>query len=269
MPAQVHPTAVVSPEATLADGCTVGPFAVLEGRVTLGPGVVVGPHCHLIGELHVGAGCRFHAGCVIGDAPQHLGYKGEPTRTVIGERCVFREHVTVHRGMPGGETRLGSDCFLMAGSHVAHDCRVGDAVVLANCALLGGHVTVGDRAFLSGNTAVHQLCRVGRLAMLGGTSCVTQDLPPFWIAQGGINRCRGVNVVGMRRAGVSQKEIMAVRKAYRLINRAGRTIPDALAELEAESGHLPAVAELAAFFRSTKRGVVTSRMVGDEVKDEG
>lgn len=268
MPAQVHPTAVVSPEAVLGDNCTVGPFAVLDGRVTLGAGVVVGPHCHLLGELHVGAGCRFHAGCVIGDFPQHLGYTGEPTRTVIGERCVFREHVTVHRAMPGGETRLGSDSFLMAGAHVAHDCRVGDGVVLANCALLGGHVTVGDRAFLSGNTAVHQFCRVGRLAMLGGTSAVTQDLPPFWVAQGGVNRARGVNVVGMRRAGVSREEITAIRKAYRLINLAGRTVPDALTEVEATHGHLPAVAELAAFCRATKRGVVTARMAGDEAASE-
>ncbi len=268
MPAQVHPTAVVSQAAVLADDVVVGPFTVLDGRVTLAAGVVVGPHCHLVGELHVGAGCRFHAGCVIGDAPQHLGYTNEPTRTVIGERCIFREHVTVHRAMPGGETRIGSDCFLMAGSHVAHDCVVGDAVVLANGALLGGHVTVGDRAFLSGNTAVHQFCRVGRLAMLGGTSAVTQDLPPFWVAQGGVNRARGVNVVGMRRAGVSREEITAVRKAYRLLNLAGRTIPDALAEVEAAHGHLPAVVELAAFYRTTKRGVVTARMAGDDAASE-
>jgi UDP-N-acetylglucosamine acyltransferase len=269
MPAQVHPSAVVSPLARLADDCTVGPFVVIDGPVTLGPGVTVGPHSHLIGELHIGAGCRVHAGCVLGDAPQHLGYDGTPTRTVVGPRTIFREHVTVHRGMPAGagpgtgETRIGADCFLMAGSHVAHDCVVGDGVILANCALLGGHVTVGDRAFLSGNTAVHQFCRVGRLAMLGGTSAVTQDLPPFWVAQGGVNRARGVNVVGMRRAGWSREDIAAVRLAYRLLNRAGRTIPDALGELEAGHGNLPAVAELVAFFRTTKRGVVTARMAGD------
>lgn len=266
MPALVHPTAVVGPVVTLADGCTVGPFAVLDGKVTLGPGVAVGPHCHLVGELTVGAGCRFHAGCVVGDAPQYQGYAGEPTRTVIGQRSVFREHVTVHRGLPAGagpgtgETRVGDDCYLMAGSHVAHDCVLGDGVTLANGALLAGHVTVGDRAFLSGNTAVHQFCRVGRLAMLGGTSCVTQDLPPFWVAQGGINRARGVNTVGMRRAGVPQEEIAAVRRAFRLLNLSGRTIPDAMAEVEAASGHLPAVAELVRFIRATKRGVVTARM---------
>ncbi len=274
MSAHIHPTAIVSPEATLADNCSIGPFAILEGRVNVGSGVTVGPYCHLIGELTIGSDCRFHSGCVIGDAPQHLGYQGQATRTVIGERSVFREHVTVHRGMPvgigpgTGETRIGNDCFFMAGSHIAHDCVIGSHVVLANCALAGGHVTVGDRAFLSGNTAVHQFCRVGRLAMLGGTSCVTQDLPPFWIAQGGVNRARGVNVVGIRRAGLSPVVITAVKQAYRLINMAGRTIPDALSELEAAHGHLPVVVELAAFFRSTKRGVVTARMVGDEAAGE-
>lgn len=274
MPAQVHPTAVVSARAELADDCTVGPFAVLDGRVVLGPGVRVGPHCHLVGELLVGAGCRFHAGCVVGDAPQHLGYEGQPTRTLVGPRTVFREHVTVHRGMPvgvgpgTGETRIGADCFLMAGSHVAHDCRLGDGVILANSALLGGHVEVGDRAFLSGNTAVHQNCRIGRLAMLGGTSAVTQDLPPFWIAQGGINRARGVNAVGMKRAGLGREVVTAVKQAYRLINLAGRTIPDAVTELEATSGHLPAVAELVAFIRGTRRGIVTARMVGHDAGGE-
>ena len=259
MPAHVHPTAVVSPDASLADGCVVGPFAVLDGRVTLGAGVVVGPHCHLLGELTVGAGCRFHAGCVIGDAPQHLGYKDEPTGTVVGERSVFREHVTVHRAMPVHQrtTVIGHRNLFMVNSHVAHDCIVGSDCVFANGAVIGGHVEVGDRAFLSGNTAVHQLCRVGRLAMVGGTSCISQDLPPFWICQGRINELHGVNVVGLRRAGVPQDEIAAIRQAYNLLNRSRMMIPEAVAEMESRYPTVGPIQELIRFIRGTKRGIIT------------
>jgi UDP-N-acetylglucosamine acyltransferase len=261
--ARLHPTAVVSTEAVLADDVVVGPFAVIDGPVALGPGCVVGPHCHLIGELAVGANNRFHAGCVIGDAPQHLGYDGSPTRTEIGDGNTFREHVTVHRPMPGGLTRIGSGNFLMANAHVAHDCAVGDGCVFANGAVIGGHATVGDRAFLSGNSAVHQFCRVGRLAMLSGTSAATQDIPPFWVVQG-VNTCHGVNVVGMRRAGYSREEISAVRRAYRLLNKAGLTIRDAADRIEAEHGTLPAVTELVAFIRASKRGIVTGGGGGND-----
>lgn len=260
----IHPTAAVDPAVRLADGVTVGPFAVLEGPITVGPGTVIGPHCHLIGELGIGANNRFHAGCVIGDAPQHTGYNGSPTRTEIGDNNTFREHVTIHRGMPVGAgpgtgvTRIGSGNFLMANAHVAHDCRVGDGCIFANGAVIGGHAEIGDRAFLSGNSAVHQFCRVGRLAMLSGTSAVSQDLPPFWIVQL-INVPHGVNVVGMRRAGHSREEITAVREAYKLINKAGLPIREAVERIAAGAGTLPAVRELVEFVRSSKRGITTGR----------
>lgn len=265
MAARVHPTAVVSADAVLADGVTVGPFAVIDGPVSLGPGCEVGPHAHLTGRVTAGAGNTFHAGCVIGDTPQHLGYQGEPTEVRIGDGNTFREHVTVHRGMPanGGVTTIGSGNLLMVGSHVAHDCTVGDKTIFANCAVIGGHATVMDGAFLSGNSCVHQFCRVGRLAMISGTSSISQDLPPFWIVQE-VNITRGVNVVGMRRAGIPNAEIQAVRRAYKAITRSGLTIRAALEQIEAADGGLPAVRELIEFIRTSKRGICTGTAGGTD-----
>ncbi len=262
MPSHIHPTAVVAPEANLADDVTVGPFAIIEAGVTLAAGVVVGPHVHLLGLVEVGAMTRFHTGCVIGDAPQHMAYKGEPTRVVIGRGNTFREYVTVHRAMPVGPhaTVIGDRNLFMVNAHVAHDCTVGDDCILANGAMMGGHSELGDRAYMSGNTAVHQFCRVGTLAMIGALSCVSQDLPPYWIVQGRMNEVRGVNVVGMRRAGVPRVEINAVRAAYKLLNRSGRTIPDALAEMEQLYPDLPAIRRIVEFIRSTKRSICTGHV---------
>jgi UDP-N-acetylglucosamine acyltransferase len=263
MAARVHPTAVVSADAALADGVSVGPFAVLDGPVSLGPGCKVGPHCHLTGRVTAGADNTFHAGCVIGDTPQHLGYQGEPTEVRLGDGNTFREHVTVHRGMPanGGVTAIGSGNLFMVGSHVAHDCAVGNKAIFANSAVIGGHSTVMDGAFLSGNSCVHQFCRVGRLAMISGTSSISQDLPPFWIVQE-VNITHGVNVVGMRRAGIPNAEIQAVRRAYKAITRSGLTIRAALDQIEAADGGLPAVRELIDFIRSSKRGICTGTADG-------
>ena len=265
----VHPTALVDPAARLADDVTVGPYAVIEGEVTVGPRSKVGPHAHLIGPLVLGQSNTLHAGCVLGDAPQHTAYAGEPTRVEVGDGNTFREHVTVHRGMPlgvgpgTGSTAIGNGNLFMVNSHVAHDCRVGDGCIFANGAVIGGHAVIGDRALLSGNSAVHQFCRVGRLALLSGTSAVSQDLPPFWIVQE-VNVVHGVNVVGMRRAGIPTAEIQAVRRAFRLINKSGLTISAALERIEAEDGALPAVRELVEFVRTSKRGIVTGKAVEED-----
>lgn len=255
-----HPTAIVSDEAELPADVKIGAFALIEGAVTVGPGCVIHPHARLIGPLTLGANNEVGSGSVIGGAPQHLGYRGEPTDVQIGDNNVFREHVTVHRGMPVGAglgvTRVGNRGFFMAGSHIAHDCVVGDDVIFANCALIGGHVTVGDRAFLSGNSAVHQHCRVGRLAFLSGTSASTKDIPPFFVMQE-VNYVRGLNLVGMKRAGVAPTERAAIRKAYRIIylTRPAMPINIALVKIEAELGQFAAVRELVEFIRTTKRGI--------------
>jgi UDP-N-acetylglucosamine acyltransferase len=261
----IHPTAVLAPGARLAPDVRVGPFAVIEGDVTLGAGCVVGPHVHLLGVLSAGSNNRFHTGCVLGDTPQHTAYAGEPTRVEIGHDNTFREHVTVHRAMPAtGATVIGHKNLFMVGSHVAHDCRIGDSCIFANAAVIGGHVTVMSGAFLSGNSCVHQFCRIGRLAMLSGTSSVSLDLPPFWIVQE-VNIARGVNVIGMRRAGIPTAEIQGVRRAYKTINRSGLTVTAALDQIEAADGELPSVAELVAFIRESQRGIVTA---GRETDDE-
>jgi UDP-N-acetylglucosamine acyltransferase len=258
--ALIHPTALVSADATLADDVRVGPYAVIEGPVSLGSGCVVEAHARLIGPLTAGANNTFGGACVLGGPPQHTAYRGEPTGIQIGDSNTFREHTTVHRAMPlgvgpgSGTTVIGDGNLFMAGSHVAHDCRVGNLGIYANCALLGGHVETADRVFLSGNSAVHQFCRVGRLAFLSGSSASSKDIPPFWVMQD-VNRVCGVNVIGMRRAGMPTAEIQAVRRAFRFIYIERVTIPVAVMRMEAELGGVPAVRELIDFIRLSKRGI--------------
>jgi UDP-N-acetylglucosamine acyltransferase len=253
--ARVHPTAIVSAEAEFADDVEVGPYVVIEGAVRLGPGCVVRPHAHLIGPLTMGRGNKVFSGAVLGERPQHLKYNGEPTGVEVGDDNVFREHVTIHRGTTQSwKTVIGSRNFFMAGAHVAHDCRVGDGCILANGALMGGHCTLEDGVFLSGNSAIHQFVRVGRLALLSGASGTTKDIPPFIIQQN-INTVVGVNVVGMRRAGMCTGDIDAVRRAYRIVFREGLALPNALGRLESELGTVAAVREFLTFIRESRRGI--------------
>lgn len=254
----IHPTAIISHSAELAEDVRVGPYAVIDGPVKLGSGCVVRAHAHLIGPLTAGAENDFGSHCVIGDRPQHLGYKGEDTGVTIGRGNTFREHVTVHRGMPAGAgrvfTAIGDGNYFMASSHVGHDCVIGNNSIFVNSALLGGHCTVGDRALVSGNAGIHQNCRVGRLALVRPMAIITQDVPPFWVVQSR-NSAAAVNVVGMRRAGLPSAEIQAVRKAFNLIYRSGEILSLAVARMEGELGHLPTIQELVAFIRGTKRGI--------------
>lgn len=259
-PAFIHPSAIISDDAQLGENVRVGPFAVIEGNVKIGRGSTIGPQTHLIGPVTVGENNNIGTGVVIGGPPQHLGYKGEATNIEIGDSNTFREHVTVHRGMPVGVgpgtglTRIGNRNLFMAGSHVAHDCVVGNECLFANCALIGGHVEVGDRALLSGNSAVHQFCRVGRLALLSGASATSKDIPPFWVMQD-VNAVCGVNMIGMRRAGIPSPEIQAVRRAFSMIYVEKTPITLAVLRIEAELGQHAAIQELVQFIRSSKRGI--------------
>lgn len=250
----IHPTAIIHPKAKLDSSVQVGPFAVIDEGVELGAICVVGPHVYLTGLTTIGAGNRFHAGCVIGDAPQDLKYKNEPTRLRIGDHNVFREHVTIHRSnQPGTETIVGSHNYFMASSHVAHNCTVGDRVILANGALLGGHVTVQDRAFVSGNCLVHQFARVGTLALMQGGAAISQDLPPFCVALRENEMC-GLNVVGLRRAGFTVEQRRELKRLYHLLFRSGKNLREALAEAQKEFTSAPAKV-LLDFIAEAKRGV--------------
>jgi len=261
---RIHPTAIISAEAELAEDVQVGPYAVIEGLVKLGPGCVIRPHAHLIGPLAMGCNNVVYSGAVIGERPQHLKYNDEVTRVEIGDNNVFRENVTIHRGTSHSwATVLGSHNYLMAGSHVAHDSRIGDRCILANGALVAGHCTLGDSAYLSGNSAIHQFTRVGRLAMLSGCSISAKDIPPFAIQQG-INCIVGVNVVGMHRAGMTHAQINAVRHAYRILFYENHTLPTAMAQVEADFSTVDAVVELLTFIRGSVRGITSTRDRGRE-----
>jgi UDP-N-acetylglucosamine acyltransferase len=250
----IHPTAIIHPGAKLDPTVRVGPYAVIDGGVELGADCVIGPHVYLTGLTTIGVGNRFHAGCVIGDAPQDLKYKDEPTRLRIGDHNVFREHFTAHRSTkPDAETIIGSHNFLMVSTHVAHNCVVGDHVILANGALLGGHVEVQDRAFISGNCCVHQFCRVGTLALMQGNSAISKDLPPFTVALR-VNEICGLNSVGLRRAGFATEQRMELKRLYHWLFRSGKNLRAALGEAGKNfSGDAAKI--LLDFVAGAKRGV--------------
>jgi UDP-N-acetylglucosamine acyltransferase len=250
----IHPTASIHPKATIGEGCQIGPYAVIDADVILGPGCCVGPHVHLTGHTTIGSGNRFHAGAVIGDAPQDLRYRGEPTCLRIGDGNVFREHVTVHRSNTVSEaTEIGSHNFFMASSHVGHNSRIGNHVIMANGALIAGHVEVGDRAFISGTCLVHQFVRIGTLALMQGRAGISKDLPPFTIARG-VNSTCGLNVIGLRRAGFSVAERMELKRLYAALFRKGKTMQAALAGARLEFSS-PRALELIEFVATSKRGV--------------
>ena len=250
----IHSTAIIHPRAKVHPTVKVGPYAVIDEGVELGANCVVGPHVYLTGLTAIGAHNVFHAGCVIGDAPQDLKYKGEPTRLRIGDHNVFREHFTVHRAnRPETETVIGSHNFLMAHAHVGHNCFIGDHVIIANGALLGGHVAVADRVFISGNCLIHQFCRLGTLAMMQGGSAISMDLPPYTVAQRGNEIC-GLNVVGLRRAGFTAEQRLELKRLYHALFRSGMNLRAALAAARKEFAS-PVAKNMLDFVAGAKRGV--------------
>lgn len=249
----IHPQAVVAPGAKLGAGVSVGPFAVIEEGVEIGEGTSIAAHAVIKRYTRLGARIRIHEHAVIGGVPQDVKFDPACVSGVeIGNDNILREGVTVHRGSrPGSATRIGDGCFLMAQAHVAHDCVVGNQVVMANAATLGGEVVVGDRAFISGLVGVHQFCRIGRNAMVGGLSKVVQDVLPFCITDGNPARARGLNLVGLRRAGFKAAEIAALKEAYRLLYQRV-PLKEAVARMQASA--VEAVRELGTFIAAGKRG---------------
>jgi UDP-N-acetylglucosamine acyltransferase len=254
----IHGSAIIAPGARLDSTAEVGPYAVIDSGVTLGAGCVVGPHVYITGQTTIGPGNRFYAGCVIGEAPQDLKYRGEPTRLRVGANNIFREHVTVHRSnKTAEETVVGSNCLFMAGCHVAHNCRLGDYVIMANGSMLGGHVSIDDRAFVSGNCLVHQFCRVGTLALMQGGSAISKDLPPYTIARGDNGIC-GLNIVGLSRAGIGPAERLELKQLYRHLFRNGGKLREAVTT--AREQFRSAVARVMLdFVAASKRGLCADK----------
>lgn len=265
----VHPLAVVGPCAEIHPDAQIDPHVVIEGPVTIGAGTVVRPFAVIIGPTRIGEGCRIHSHSVVGDIPQDRAYRGEGSVCEIGDGAVVREGVTIHRGT--GEdalTRVGKNCYLMTNSHVGHNCILADDVTLVSGALLGGHVHVARRVIISGNAAVHQFTRIGELAMIGGLSKITQDIPPFMMTdQSG--SVVGINLIGLRRAGYGPHERAEVKEAFRVIYRMGLSLPHAM-KLLAEHSSSKALAPLLEFLAQTSnRGLTkgTLRVVSERSRE--
>lgn len=265
----IHPTAVIDTRAEIAADAEIGPYVVIDGPVRVGARTRVQSHVTLLGFTEIGPDNVIHTGAVLGDTPQDLAFAPTAKSYLrIGARNVFRELVQVNRGTAAGSaTVIGDDNYLMAHSHVGHNCRLGNRVILANGVMLGGYVEVGDAAFLSGNCAVHQYCRVGRLSMMRGLTKAARDVPPFCIVDG-THTVRAVNRVGMRRAGIDAKQIRAVYRAVRTLFVAHDNLRRGIAELEAE-GCTEEVRELIDFIRTSKRGVARGSRRHASVSAEG
>ena len=250
--ARIHPTALVDAGAQLADDVEVGAFCTVGPQAILAAGVRLVSHAVIEGATEIGAGTVVHPFAVLGGAPQHLAHKGEPTRLVIGERNIIREHVTMHTGTVagGGVTRVGSDSLYMVASHVAHDCVVGDGVTFANNATLGGHVHVGDGVFMGGLCAAHQYTRIGRFAFIGGVSAVTKDVIPFGSVWGVHAHLEGLNLVGLKRRGFAREAISNLRAAYRLLFGPEGTFQERLEDVSRVFAGSPEVTEIVDFIRA-------------------
>lgn len=254
---KVHPTAIVDARAQLGDGVEVGPYAVIRGQVILGKNVLIDAHSVVEGPLEVGDDVQIGPCAFVGLKPQHRQFDAAlQTWLIIGDKTIIREGASAHRSTrPGKEnaTRIGRQCFLMAGSHVAHDCVVGDNVTLANVVMLGGHVHVGDSAFLGGGSMFHQFVRIGRMVVVAGNEGVSHDIPPFAaVRYGGL---KGYNAVGCHRAGLTQQSIHAIRQTFRCLESC-RQVKDALERVHAEVELTAEVREILDFIASSKRGII-------------
>lgn len=254
----IHPSAVVSQRAQVGENCFIGPYTIIGDEVSLGEGVRIESHCVIDGRTRIGAESHIFPFVSIGLASQDLKYQGEPSETRIGLRNSIREFVTIHRGTKGGGmlTQTGENCLLMAQAHVAHDCVLGDDVIMANGATLAGHVVVEDRANIGAYSGVHQFCRVGREAYIGGYSVVVKDALPFALTVGNHAKCYGLNITGVKRRGYSREVVDSLHHAFRLLLSSRLNTAQALDEIKKEIANSVEVAELVRFIEESKRGVV-------------
>lgn len=254
----IHPTAVIDARARLGADVEVGAYSIIGADVEIGDTTWIGPHAVILGPTRIGKGNRIYQFCSLGDAPQHLGYKGEPTRLEIGDNNVIREYCTLNRATVagGGVTRVGNGNFLMAYSHIAHDCQVGDHTVFANASSLAGHVHIGDYAVLGGFTLVHQFCRIGAYCMTGVNTTLFKDVPPYVTVAGQGGVPHGINTRGLKRRGFSDDVILIIKRAYKTLYHSELKLAEAVAQLEQVGQSQAEIARFVEFIKASKRGIV-------------
>lgn len=253
----IHPTAIISPDATLAEGVEVGPYSIIGPDCHIGKNTRIGPHVVIESHTDIGEGCRISQFASLGGAPQDLKYRGEATRVVIGNYNTIREYVTINRATKAdsGVTLIGNHNLLMAYCHVAHNCRLENHIVMANAANLAGHIHIEDFAIIGGLSGVHQFTRIGAHCIIGGASAVTKDVPPFVMASGNFAKLFGLNTIGLKRRGFTDETLQALKKAYRIVFRSSMLLSAAIKKVESEVEDLPEVRQFLAFIRESKRGL--------------
>ena len=253
----IHPTAIISPDAQLEEGVEIGPYVVIGSDVKIGKNTVIGPHAVIDDYVQIGEGNRIFQFCSIGAPPQDLKFDGEKTRVIIGNFNTIREFVTIHRATTAdiGVTIIGDHNLLMAYCHVAHNCKLGDRIIMSNAATLAGHIHIEDYAIISGLSGVHQFCRLGAHCMIGGASAVVKDVPPYCIAQGNHAKLFGLNLIGLKRRNFSEKTINAIKDAYRIIFRSDLLLEAAIKRAQDEVEDIPEVNHFIKFIKESTRGV--------------
>ncbi|MBW1730826.1 MAG: acyl-ACP--UDP-N-acetylglucosamine O-acyltransferase [Deltaproteobacteria bacterium] len=255
---EIHPSAVVSPKAELAEGVKIGPYSSIGDHVKIGRDTTIGAHVVIEGHTEIGERNKIYPFSSIGTPPQDIGYRGEDTRLIIGNDNIIREYVTINRATTKEQwqTVIGNHNYIMAYAHIAHDCVLGDWVIMSNVATLGGHITIGDHAILGGLVAVHQFVRIGAYAFLGAKSGIDRDVPPFMMTAGPRARLYGINRKGLARMGFSQEAIDGLKRAYRIIWRENRRFSEGIAQVKRELTPFPELEILLNFFNGSKRGIL-------------
>jgi UDP-N-acetylglucosamine acyltransferase len=253
---EVHPTAIISKKAKVAEDVDIGPFTVIEEGVNIDSGVKIGPYCHILGNTSLGENCRVFTGAVIGSPPQDLKYKGDKSYVMIGKDNIIREYVTINPGTKsGGKTIIGDGNLLMAYVHIAHDCHIGNNIIIANLGTLAGHVIIEDGAIIGGLVAIHQFVRIGTLAIIGGCSKVVQDVPPYSTCDGHPVKIYGVNNVGLKRAGIDEKKRFEIKKALRIMFHSKLSLSHAIEKVKKELPPSKELTHLIEFVIHSKRGI--------------
>ncbi|HVO65854.1 MAG TPA: acyl-ACP--UDP-N-acetylglucosamine O-acyltransferase [Syntrophales bacterium] len=253
----IHPTAIISPEANLSEGVEIGPYTIIGPDVNIGKKTVIGPHAVIEAYSDIGEGCRIFQFASIGAIPQDLKFKGEKNRVIIGNNNTIREFVTINRGTAAdiGATIIGNNNLIMAYCHIAHNCKLGNNIIMVNASNLAGHIHVEDHAIIGGLTGVHQFTRIGSHCIIGGMSAVAKDIPPFVMASGNRAKLYGLNIIGLKRRGFKEENIKALKEAYRIIFRSSLLLKAAIEKVKSEVDDLPEIRQFIEFIEKSERGI--------------